>query len=265
MGRLLFASSFARDMYAASGAGLVRSFHEHQQGDVLLLGLEGMTLPRAIGLVHADLDKDQFLQGWLRANRDVIPDYLGGTARICKCKDRHQMHGKHLDNPGCHWQWMNRNASRWFRKVATLRLAVREAADWNSRILVWLDSDSEIIRPATEQALLDVLGGKGVAYCKGHRPAVEAGVVLYDLEAGGREYIDALCKSYESRKYLRHKRWDDGYQMAVLGNSGKFEVRDLVHPTRYRGKTNDVIPTTPLAGYFVHNKGRHGRGLGIMK
>lgn len=257
---LLFATSFGPDLYQATGRRLLDSFLKLQRNGRFLVCYEGdCPLPADRRITPYALDQDEFLQSWLQANRDVIPDYLGGLARECGCAGREQRHARHRSR--CHWQWMNRNASRWFRKVASLRVA----AEQNSRFVVWLDSDVEFLKDMHEVSVARMLQGRGTAYCKGHRPGVESGVVLFDLPGGGKRFIQELCRRYTSRAYLRDERWDDGFQFGVVGRTLDKQVRDLVHPTRHKGKTNNVIPLTVLAAYLRHDKGIHGTGLNLMK
>lgn len=264
MSDLLFVTSFGPDLYEASGKELIASldaFHQCRSTvSTTLVCVEGLgaeNFPPGT-LVH-NLDIDPFLQSWLSAHEDHIPVHLGGTMKDCSCPGREKRHAKH--KYGCPGQWMNRNASRWFRKVASYRVA----ATMGFRYLVWLDSDCLLLKEFGVEAVKKILDGHGVAFCKGHRPAVESGVVLFDLKRGGRAMIDGLCDRYVSTRVFADERWDDGFQMArVAKEIPSCNVVDLVHPTKLKGKTNDVIPHTPLAEFVKHAKGKHGTGLELM-
>jgi hypothetical protein len=262
-----FVTSFSPDLYSGSGRALLASFRSSGQEGRLMVCHEAQTAwdpaddsSVACGrFLAVDLAKDDFLQEWLHLHRRIIPDYLGGQAQECSCKGREERHAKHKH--GCHWQWMNRNASRFFRKVAAFRLAAKQATQ---RYLVWLDSDCVIHKPLTDERLAAELRGDGFLYCRGHRPAVESGVLVFDLEQGGNQVIKALMRRYVSA-FRSDERWDDGFQIARLIDLKLVrQTRDLVHPTKYRGKTNNVIPTTWLAEFVTHRKGTHGTGLGLM-
>lgn len=261
----VYVTSFSADMLAATGQRVVNSFTKSGTPGRLVVYGEGIPVG---GVVVKDgkrvtvrsIDGDKFLADWLAANRDIIPDYLGGTAKPCDCPNVQKWNAKHKF--GCPRQWMNRNASRWFRKpVAVRRAAAEEAAD----LLVWIDADVRFVGAVPAGFWDGLLGGSGVAYCKGHRPAVESGVVVFDKGKGGREILSEWCDRYSSGNFRADERWDDGYQLAVTVSRSSFPSVDLVHPSKWKGKTNDVIPTTPIAAYLVHDKGTHGKRLGIMK
>jgi hypothetical protein len=274
--KILFVTSFNEELFKASGERLLNSFLEAGQvatGTMLCCveGLRpgpdpregvGLYLGRP-GLRFYDLEHDEFLQDWLAANKDVIPDYLGGEAKECRCPGRQERHAKH-QKFGCHWQWMNRNASRWFRKVASLRAAVQAGEDF--RYMVWLDADAYLRQRLPVAYVAEKLKRAGMFYFRGHRPAVESGVLGFDLAGTGDLFVAALCHRYESRDYRKYERWDDGFQIAQLVDERPdLKTVDLVHPTRHKNVTNDVIPTTDIDAYVRHEKGRHGTKLNIMK
>ena len=235
----------------------MESFYAHQDNgeSVLLTCYEG----RCDHWPSYNLDEDAFLQDWLQANADVIPEHLGGGTTQCDCKESHKRHCK-FHKRGCYWHWMNRNASRWFRKVASLRYA----AFLDYRYIMWIDCDAEFVKTVPYDFFVQGFDGHSLFYCRGHREAPEVGVFGVDLETGGREFVNALCDRYASRDYLKYHRWDDGFQIGSLVDEGVVTANDLVHPTRFKGRTNFVIPHSAIGKYIKHDKGRHGRKLGIM-
>jgi hypothetical protein len=252
--KILFVTSFEKRMYDASGHKLLDSFHRYKQAGPMLCCYEGMSPPAMKNTLWYNLDQDEFLQTWLANNKDVIPEHLGGTTTQCNCKDAHVKHSKH-HTKGCYWAWPNRNASRWFRKVATWRYA----ATRGYQHICWLDVDCHFKRDLPRDKFIEFLAGSGLFYFRGHRPAVESGILGFDLQAGGQQFVDAICNVYTSRRYLKYDRWDDGYVVGKIVESEKIAAHDMVHPTRWRHRTNDVIPTTPISQYIVHRKGDHGR------
>jgi len=263
-------TSFSPDLYRASGRRLLESFRVVQQPGILLSCYERTRpddlLCRRRPFEFYDLDRDDFLQTWLQDNRDVIPKHLGGATTICGCKDAHLRHSR-FHKRGCHWHWMNRNASRFFRKVASLRRAAELADELGTPWLVWLDSDCYFVQSLPLSYLNDKLRDVALFHFRGHREATESGIVGYHLERGGRRFIEALCERYTSREYLKYHRWDDGFHFADLVDKGIVKSRDLAHPSKWRKKTEDVIPTTDIREYLAHEKGRngqHGSDGGVM-
>ncbi len=258
---VLWVTSFNPELYEASGRRLIETFRRVQKtGKILVCGEGGVECDADY---RYDLDGDEFLRTWLHANRDVIPDYLGGLATECQCPERKERHGRHKFR--CHWQWMNRNASRWFRKVAALRHAVVEH---KAKITVWLDADTYFVRSCPEKFLADLLRGTAMFYFRGHRDAAESGIIGLDTSRPdmGAALVSKLCDRYTTRAYRQYPRWDDGYQLArVTEATPRPKSVDLVHKTKWKGKTNDVIPTTEISRFIRHEKGRHGTKLDIMK
>lgn len=262
-GQIVYVTSFAMDMFKATGRKLLDSYKEFGKERPMLVCHEHPGAPPP-DLKHwdvqaYDLGADLFLREWLRDNKDIIPVHLGGKAKECRCPDRHRMHGRH--KPRCHYAWMNRNASRWFRKVASWRYAAQAFPD---AVLIWLDSDAVFTARPEPQALLDLFEpGAAVIYCRGHREAAETGIVGFHLQRGGKDFLKDLCHYYTSGRFRKEERWDDGYIVTRRLGSGMYPCLDLVD--RERQKDNEAIPYTPLAQWFRHHKGAHGRKLGIMK
>lgn len=270
--RILFVTTFNDELFEMSGRRLIESFYEHQDNDwsELLTCYEGYSCDH---WPSYDLDVDAFLQEWLADNADVIPVHLGGETTQCACRNSHERHCKHHVN-GCHWHWMNRNASRWFRKVASLRYA----ASLEYRYLMWVDCDTEFKQTISMDFYVRQFAGQSIFYCRGHREAPEVGVFGVDLDGGaggmfeidgngGQGFIRELCHRYESREYLDYHRWDDGFQIGALVDAGLVTANDLVHPTRFASGpnyTNDVIPHSAIGEFIKHDKGRHGRKTGVM-
>lgn len=259
---------------------LLKSFTKTKAPGRLFVAYEGAP-PDEISskFDYYDLGKDSFLQTWLAENKDVIPEYLGGLAPECSCPNHEERHAVHAS--GCYWQWMNRNASRFFRKIAAIKAAVPAADAHKARYLIWLDSDCRFRAPLPEHYVQKVMRDGGYFYFRGHRPAIESGIMGFDLEGSGREIITATADCYVSGRYRAYERWDDGYIWTKMVEAHpeisaidmvKKHVRQMTReelgafgllPGRKR--SNNVIPTTTMNTYVIHAKGTHGRGLGIVR
>lgn len=261
--QLLLVTSYNRAMFDASAYRLLESFARVEQPGHLLSCYEGeIPLPRSLHLLWENLDEYEPLQTWLKNNRDVMPVHLGGRVEKCNCPGRNELHGRH--RKGCSFQYMNRNASRFFRKVASLYLASSSPVYENVRYLLWVDADVVFKKALPLAVIQEKLDGAALFYFRGHRPGVESGVLAFDLERGGRDFLFKMWQQYWRRKYLNYERWDDGFQWGVLLDKGLGPGRDQVHPTRYRNKTNNVMPTCWIHEYLEHRKGEHSSQLGLM-
>lgn len=251
--RILFVTSFTAEMYSVSGERLVRTFGTTQKSNRLLIATEGMeAVPQTERLLVHDLGTDRCLSSWLARNSDRIPIHLGGETAICGCPNAAKMHTPDHVN-GCHWQWMNRNASRWFRKVPSIRAAFGAGF----RYVMWLDSDCFFKRDMPLEFFRSCLGAGHFFYFRGERPAPETGIMGFDLARGGRHVLGRLLRQYRTRRYLNYERWDDGYQVGVLLDEGLIQGVDMV-----RGKglgTAHVMPHTPMWAFVEHEKGAHAR------
>ncbi len=277
---VLWATSFAQDMYDASGRKLIESFGEHDIPGRLLVAAEncawGHSVAYASRIVAYDLDTSAFLQAWLDENADIIPVHLGGKHDgLCRCPGGpFAPHDKRHRMP-CVGHWFNRNASRWFRKVATLCHArtLLDAGD-PAQAVIWVDADCVFRKPFGTRIIeswfrLGALrpgDAHPVAafYCKHKRPVLEAGCFGFSLQHGGRALLDALIARYESGAFRKDKRWDDSAQLQVVLEAAVkrgVRVADLAYAV---GEHAAVIPHSALGPFITHMKGHHSRGLGIM-
>jgi hypothetical protein len=265
--RVLYVTSFSPDLYAGTGKKLLESFYAQQQlpGRMLVCYEDTPTTSLAAGIKEfsqaewLSLNEDPFLLEWLSKNKDIIPTYLGGLAEPCKCpnsKERHAIH-KHR----CYYQWMNRNASRWFRKVVAWRRAVRMP---DVDYVIWLDSDCLVKQAPSYDFLTNLLTDRALVYMRGKRGAVESGILGLNLNAGGDKFIQEVCSWYTSGRFRKLPRWDDGYVVThTINTTKKLNLRDVVN--KQKQLTNSVVVCSPWAPYFTHNKGSHGTVLNIMK
>lgn len=251
--RILFVTSFTAEMYAVSGERLVRTFSKTQSANRLMVATEGMEIvPTSDRIIAHSLDGDRCLASWLARNRDAIPEHLGGLTTICGCPDADKMHTS-THAKGCHWQWMNRNASRWFRKVPSIRAAFGTGF----RYVMWLDSDCFFKRDISVEFFRSCLGAGHFFYFRGERPAPESGIMGFDLARGGRQVLGRLLRQYRTRRYLGYERWDDGYQVGVLLDEGLIQGVDMVRGNGLR--TAHVMPHTAMWPFVEHDKGAHAR------
>lgn len=260
---IIYLTSFDREIYLASGKDLIWSFDATKTEGKLLVYYEKMRPEEIISghqITMFDITNSPTLTNFLQQNASIIPVYLGGLALPCKCPNNKIKNAPH--RPGCHYQWFNRNAFRWFRKIVALEHAVSIAQ--SDDIVVWVDADCFFKRQLTLANLMIIFGENGVFYFKSKfRPVLEGGIVGYNLAKGGKIIIDKFRARYMSGIFRHDNRWDDCYQLGLtLAENRNIKSIDLAR--RISGHS-DVVCNSALASFFEHRKGRHGRILKIMK
>ena len=241
---------------------MVASFLESRTPGTLLVCHEGFPASAPFefpGVRTYDLNRDPLLDEWLERNRDIIPDFLGGTAQECDCPNPAPF-ARHKS--GCHWYWFNKNASKWFRKVVSLAYAAR--LDEPDQV-VWVDADCVFKARLADDEIAGWFNGRSVFYLKSERATIESGVIGFRNTPEGRKFIEATVDHYRSGRFRSDLRWDDGYQFqATLERHPEISRVDLA--TTSNGDIfGHVVPNSPAGRYISHRKGVHGYLFGLMK
>lgn len=267
--KILWVTSFARDMWEASGKPLLESYAATGCGthSRLFMATEGIDHSKVAGppgcILTYDLDRDRFLKEFLEANEDIIPTHLGGKHRFPECTCKGGPFGPHdkRHKLPCVGHWFCKNFSRWFRKVAAMKAAVELHPDTD--ILIWVDADCRFKREVTQKVIVHdwFKLAYGFFYLKSKRPVMETGLVGYWLPNAGKKVLDHLVGRYASGAFRKDPRWDDSYQTQVALAEAKCTAVDLATKV---GEHAAVVADSALGPYIEHDKGRHGRGLGIM-
>ena len=206
-----------------------------------------------------DLDESSLLREWLANNRDIIPVELGGEAEPCRCGEAENPWSRHV--PRCPYQWYNKNASRWFRKVVSLESAANCP---EAEALVWVDSDCRFKSTLPSSIWADLFEGASVLYHKSrHRKVIESGVIAFKMDAGGRCLLSDVVDRYLSGRFRRDLRWDDGFQFQqAIKEHPAIRCIDLASAS---DSGYNVLPSSPLGRYIDHHKGTHGAVLHLMR
>jgi hypothetical protein len=255
---VLFVTSFAPDMYRTTGMHLIESFRTSgTEGRVLVCheGNLGAELAHASPWVELyDLDHSPFLAEWLARHQSIIPRDSGGLADPCDCQG-----GTH--RPRCHWDWYNRNAFRWFRKLVALDHAL-SLDDWS--YVIWVDSDCRFTRQMTTEKVREIFGGHSVVYLRGQdRPVIESGVIGFKRDPGGLTVLRRVIERYRTDRFAEDDRWDDGYQFQLAIDEYP-DIRSADLATRSTA-FDYVVPGSPFGPYLDHFKGVHGMVLRLMR
>lgn len=264
---ILWITSFNTELYEVSGQFLEESAQETEIEGDWFIGHEKFG-DLWIGPGY-DLDCSNFLKNWIRRNAKIIPVKLGGKAQKCKCS-KPWARAEKDHKRGCHHTWFNRNASKWFRKIATLYHALEYNNNLNNKYtkFIWIDSDCIFKQKITERFVTDILfqdNTMDAFYLRGtERKVMEAGLVGYNFEQRGLQLLQEIIKYYAGNDFTRLVRWDDSYviQKVMCHHKFKFSKHDIATTA---GAYSEVFTNSLVGKHITHHKGKHGRQLGLMK
>lgn len=246
---LLYVTSFAQDMYNASGKYLIDSYLNTKQIGKLLICNEGFDIDlEHPQLIFYRLDKSPLLLEWLIDNQQFIPEYLGGTAK-------EELLPIVYTAP-------NRKASRWFRKIVALYYAYQTYGLEYSTI-VWVDSDCQFKKQITMDKYINIFKNNvGVFYYLGKKrlhddKGVESGFIGFHRDNKGYNLIRFVMEElYQKQHYLKYTRWDDGFMFRIaLSLNNSIKTMDLAINSKIIDVINDK--NNYFSGYIIHNKGFH--------
>jgi len=274
---ILYLTSFNEELYKATGRKLLKSFLKFNIEGNLFVGYENAlekTIIKQLNafwetspteentkktIIYKSLEKNKLLIDWLYANEDIIPRYLGGKANPCTCSKNPFEKSDTKHKKGCTFTWWNRNCSRWFRKIVVLNLV----KNMDYEYLIWLDSDCLFINNISYKIINKLFAEKDYFYIRGSfRPVDETGVFGIRLNTAGKDFITHLTNRYLTKDYRKDVRWDDSYQLMMTRKHTQILQKDILPK---KSKLSCVIGKSELRKYIAHNKGTHGRILGIMK
>lgn len=259
-------TSFSDDLYQTTGKSLVATYENTGScGKLFVAGerLSGFKTSKPESVVMLpDPSASADLQRFISKNQDIIPKEFGGAwTGPCSCPKPDDPKDKQ-HKPGCPGSWFCKHAIRWFRKFLALR-SFMQASYTGYTHVIWLDSDVIFKKRVSE---LDAAGWykkNDVFFLKGPKRKIwETGIVGFTVERGltlAQNAYDAL----QDGTFRKFPRWDDSYTLQTTAESmPSLKTIDLA--TDASGHA-DVVPHSPLNPFLAHNKGTHGRGLGIMK
>ena len=260
--KVLFVTSFHRQMFEVTGRRLVESFlSSGTRGNLLMCheGFDGVSPLRHPRLRVHNLNRSPLLRSWLRDNADIIPQQFGGQAGACACAEPSNPFARH--NSGCPNGWYNRNAARWFRKVVALRAAIQRTS---YDAYIWLDSDCVFTARLPIEELQAWFARGAVLYLKSPaRGVIESGVMGILNSDAGRQFVTATVERFQSGAFRQDARWDDGYQFQLaLHHHPEIPRCDLATTANQNA---DVVPFSPWGAYLCHRKGMHSVALKLVE
>jgi hypothetical protein len=140
--------------------------------------------------------------------------------------------------------------------------ALREAMVYEYDYFIYCDADIIFKKPITSQEIKDKFGDADVIYHQGsHRIArcqgIESGYIIFNMNLGGRIFLEKLFELYESGEFLNFLRWDDGFVLWETKNKmPQLKYKDIVKPHELK-VGGHVVCNGEMADYVEHMKGRH--------
>jgi hypothetical protein len=207
---------------------------------------------------------DGFFTEWQIKNSDIIPVKFGGqSTNACACVGGPYAATSKNHKPKCPAAWFNYNAARWFRKIVALRAALeRHKTHTAYSSIIWIDADCVFTSSVSENDIDSWFNGTDAFYLKNKRPVMETGVFGFNLKGNGADLLEQLIARYTSGAFRKEDRWDDSMQLQKVLLRKKVNAIDLAK--RVTGNS-DVVENSVIGRHIMHDKGRHGRKLGIFK
>jgi len=258
MSGVLYVTSFAKDMYMASGRKMIQTFKKFNPNDKLVVCYEKMNFtdpnPK---IIPYNLGESEFLHNWLRDNRDVIPFYLGGAATP-------------QNNPELLKNEFNRQASRFFRKIVSIDYAIKTYGK-KYQYVVWVDADAYFIKTIPIKLFDIIFGDNHVFFHLGPKReraglGIESGIFGF-RKGNGYRYFKRVANRFRDGSFRQYPKWDDGFvfrkvwEEEVEANKTRqlsevIKFRDVVSHL-VKSSRNEVTPYGPFKDHIVHEKGKH--------
>lgn len=252
---ILYVTSVNKKLYQATGHKCISSFLRYNTEGDLLVTYEGdIPVVQNSNSYHVyNLDNDKWLKDWTDRNKDIIPPEYGG-----ECTSWGQ----------CKWGTnFNRQAARWFRKIASLKHAVDKYGSQYDAIIL-MDCDTFFLRHLKASLIFQVFGDNEVFYHLGMNrrrrgTGVEAGFMGFRKTIHGFPFLQEVFRIYDCDEFKQYERWDDGYVFRmVLAEVDLYTSVDVVKPHIEQVGAH-VIIHGPFAKYITHNKGIHQK-MGLV-
>ncbi len=257
-------TSFSNDLYLATGKDLLASFESTSSCGALHVYAEkvpDINVKSDNIRIESDPSENPELSAFIKSNSNIIHKEFGGTwSGLCRCPNPLDPKDKR-HKPACPNSWFCKHAIRWFRKVLSVSSFVDKYPFFDR--FIWVDSDVIFKTKISEEEVSKWFCDKNVFFLKGPKRKVwETGVFGVQGEEGKR-FIANTLNNYMLGHFRAYPRWDDGYMFQTTAEADKsLKTIDLAVDASGHA---DVVPHSHLGKFLVHNKGTHGRGLGIMK
>ena len=255
--KILYATTFNKRLYDLTGKNLISSFLEKTKNCHLLVCYEDMKFEsESDRIMTYDINDSVYFTKWIEDNQNNIPEFYGGLA---KDEDPRFVLDKKKGQ-----SWARFRASRYFRKVSALKIALDNYCD-DYDLIFLIDSDC-IFKKNIDNEKIEELFNDNVSmfyfwgkYRKKINRGPESGFTGYMKKNGGFEFANIICDCFSSGKFLNYEYWDDGFVIGKLINENlnNFKFNDLVGRSNRRTTRVMEIDYNPLFEYIHHFKNTH--------
>ncbi len=256
--KILYITTFNKELYEASGKRLVKSFLKTKQDADMLICYENLNMDKHFQKLadqnfrFYNLAESKFLHSWLKENEDVIPPDYGGKA-------------VKYEGSRAYLKWNLRSAG-WFRKIATFHYALNFAEEYD--VIVFIDSDAQFEKTIPKSVMSQALGKSDYFYHwgdgrKAKELGVESGFIGFKTSKNGLMVLNYWIDKYKDKAFEKYIRWDDGGMFGQVLKELDFKYgNDLVTDYKLPINQSHVLCRGIFANYISHDKGLHKR-LGL--
>jgi len=151
----------------------------------------------------------------------------------------------------------NFDAWKFSRKV----FAQCDAADEGGELLLWLDSDVEMVRSLSTEKISELLTGLPMATYQRPGYHSETGVVIWDMrQREAQEFFRGYRALYENRRiFCLPSGWHDCWALDYVAEKTGMPVANLTRGGRDfqspHYQSLHVVPDSELGAYLRHDKG----------
>lgn len=127
------------------------------------------------------------------------------------------------------------------------------ASEGGADVLIWLDSDVEVLAPLSDGQIETLLNGQSMATYQRHNFHTECGIVFWDMRRPEcAEFFKHYRHLYDSRRiYTVPGGWHDCWALDAVVRALGIEPTQLSrHPDRL-----EVVSSSELGRVFRHDKG----------
>ena len=261
--KVLYVTTFNQELYDLTGKNLISTFlnktkesDELDKVDLFVVYEDMIFENESSRILTFDISNSKYFNNWIKENAKNIPKFFGGEAEN---NDERFLLDKKKGQP-----WARFRASRYFRKIAALNIALDTFKNTYDLIFL-IDSDCVFKKNIDAKIIKEIFDNNvSMIYFWGkHRRKInrgpETGFTGYMKKNNGFEIAKKICDCFTSGKFLNYEYWDDGYVIGKLIDELKntYVLKDMVEGSNKRTTRVMEINYNKLFDYIHHFKNKH--------